>query len=352
MPGAAHHIEDLDGLSFLRHVVSEKRTRHSWANVTPIVMLENTGPIPIPLGKATDALSTPDRGRKLPNSELNRRAFASNSQYLGLGAVDVLQSPLSAERAQCLPAHAYKTSQDVLRAEGGGSAPGSRKASWVGINENKPFSYLRESMVSGLMDRICDPDYPEKPFDPNELQVPQARKLAVKKSIGVWSFSAHEYSDDELLYGAMATFCFLIEIGAIPPFPQSQLETSQTDGIPLLNTQINGHSHHTSNYPIKKSPLASILRPFEAMTLIIAAIGHDVGHPGVNNLFLITLNAPLAQLYNDRSVLESFHCAAFSQILRRYWPAASKEPPLRKLLINSILATDMSVHGDYIKSLD
>lgn len=149
-----------------------------------------------------------------------------------------------------------------------------------------------------------------------------------------------------------ATFCFLIEIGAIPPFPEPGPASSQTDGIPILNTQINGHNHDTCTPPIEKSPLASLLRPFEAMTLVIAAIGHDVGHPGVNNAFLISLNAPLAQLYNDRSVLESFHCAAFSQILRRYWPAAFKEPALRRLLINTILATDMSVHNDYIDKLD
>ncbi|MGK7577986.1 hypothetical protein ACSRCD_23080, partial [Salmonella enterica] len=70
------------------------------------------------------------------------------------------------------------------------------------------------------------------------------------------------------------------------------------------------------------SPIASLLSPFDTLTLLISAIGHDVGHPGVNNFFLVKLNAPLAQLYNDNSVLEAFHCAAFSQILRRHWPAA------------------------------
>jgi 3',5'-cyclic-nucleotide phosphodiesterase len=85
--------------------------------------------------------------------------------------------------------------------------------------------------------------------------------------------------------------------------------------------------------------------------LLITAIGHDVGHPGVNNAFLVTLNAPLAQLYNDRSVLESFHCAAFSQILRRYWPAAFQAQDMRTLLINSILATDMGLHFDYMKKM-
>ena len=85
--------------------------------------------------------------------------------------------------------------------------------------------------------------------------------------------------------------------------------------------------------------------------LLISAIGHDVGHPGVNNAFLVALNAPLAQLYNDRSVLESFHCAAYSQILRRYWPSAFSDTTMRRSMINAILATDMGVHFQYMADL-
>lgn len=125
-----------------------------------------------------------------------------------------------------------------------------------------------------------------------------------------------------------ATFNFLLHIGALPPYNSS----SVGDSIP-------------------KSPLATLLKPFQALTLLISAIGHDVGHPGVNNGFLIVLNAPLAQLYNDRSVLESFHCAAFSQILRRYWPQAFEDTKMRNLMISSILATDMGLHFDYMKKL-
>jgi len=68
-------------------------------------------------------------------------------------------------------------------------------------------------------------------------------------------------------------------------------------------------------------------------------------------MFLVKLNAPLAQLYNDQSVLEAFHCAAYSQILRRHWPAAFHDKAIRKLMISSILATDMGVHADYMQQL-
>lgn len=125
-----------------------------------------------------------------------------------------------------------------------------------------------------------------------------------------------------------ATFSFLLHTNTIMPY----IYCDASDDAP-------------------KSPVEALLTPFEALTLLITAIGHDVGHPGVNNGFLVTLNAPLAQLYNDRSVLESFHCAAFSQILRRHWPSAFEDRKMRGLMISSILATDMGLHFDYMRRL-
>ena len=54
-----------------------------------------------------------------------------------------------------------------------------------------------------------------------------------------------------------------------------------------------------------KSPLAALVHPEQALGLLVSALGHDVGHPGVNNPLLVRLNAPLAQLYNDISVPRS-----------------------------------------------
>ncbi len=127
-----------------------------------------------------------------------------------------------------------------------------------------------------------------------------------------------------------AVFTFLVELGTLPPYPAGQTQDPDTRA---------------------PSAIATLLTPFDALTLLISAIGHDVGHPGVNNAFLVSLNAPLAQLYNDKSVLEAFHCAAYSQILRRYWKAAFEDSGMRKLLINSILATDMGVHFKYMSDL-
>lgn len=122
-------------------------------------------------------------------------------------------------------------------------------------------------------------------------------------------------------------FYSLVRIGALPPLPAS------------------------GEAPSTRGGLASILAPFDALTLLITAIGHDVGHPGVNNVFLVKLNSPLAQLYNDKSVLEAFHCAAYSQILRRHWKSVSEDIAMRKLMIDSILSTDMGIHNKFMESL-
>ena len=211
----------------------------------------------------------------------------------------------------------------------------------------------------------------------SDLNIKPERKAVITEQVGSWKFSAHDFTDDELVFGAcemiqhalnmpglehwrltpgelqtfllacraaynsfvlyhnfrhaidvlQSVFCFLLHIGALPPYE------------PL------------GQAPVTKSPIASLLSPFDAPTLLISAIGHDVGHPGVNNFFLVKLNAPLAQLYNDNSVLEAFHCAAFSQILRRHWPTAFKDKQLRKLLISSILATDMGVHQKFMERM-
>ncbi|KAI4096615.1 MAG: hypothetical protein LQ339_006911 [Xanthoria mediterranea] len=129
-----------------------------------------------------------------------------------------------------------------------------------------------------------------------------------------------------------AVFHFLLRLGTLPPYPSLDPPSS----VPLSSP---------------RSLVGTLLKPFDALTLLISAIGHDVGHPGVNNAFLVALKAPLAQLYNDKSVLESFHCAAYSQILRRYWKPVFEDTTMRGLMISSILATDMGLHFKYMEDL-
>jgi hypothetical protein len=37
----------------------------------------------------------------------------------------------------------------------------------------------------------------------SDFDLSYERKVAVEEAIGTWAFSAHDYTDDELLYGAL-----------------------------------------------------------------------------------------------------------------------------------------------------
>ncbi len=154
-------------------------------------------------------------------------------------------------------------------------------------------------------------------------------KIFLLASRAAYNSFVHYHNFRHVVDVMQAIFCFLLQLGTLPPYPAS--------------------ADSSNIKPV--SPITALLRPIDALTLLIAAIGHDVGHPGVNNAFLVALKAPLAQLYNDKSVLESFHCAAYSQILRRYWKQAFEDVSMRGLLINSILATDMGLHFKYMSDL-
>ncbi|KAF1841503.1 HD-domain/PDEase-like protein [Cucurbitaria berberidis CBS 394.84] len=361
--------DDIYAMQLLTHISSEISSRNFSKLVVPVVML--TG---LDHDAFSTTLSSPGLHPSHPLTDTLRL-----TRYLDAGAVDVLASPLSKERIRGLIIHAYRLQKEWTREEASFlTTKRNRKLSWVGVDDTKPYAYLREAMVSNLMTGICNPETVGESLEPRDFDLDDDRRAVVEERVGTWAFSAHDCTDDELVYGALvmlrhalqmpelekwamtedelivfllasrtaynefvkyhnfrhvvdvlqALFHFLVRIGTLPPYPSNSTSTSTP-----------------------KSPIAELLKPFDALTLLISAIGHDVGHPGVNNAFLVALNAPLAQLYNDRSVLESFHCAAYSQILRRYWPAAFADAAMRKLMINNILATDMGLHFKYMSDL-
>lgn len=92
--------------------------------------------------------------------------------------------------------------------------------------------------------------------------------------------------------------------------------------------------------------------------LLVAAIGHDLGHLGVNNMYLIETSHELALKYNDRSPLENMHCATlFQDVLSNpqanVFAGADKDlyKEMRKGIINAILHTDVTKHQEMMKEL-
>lgn len=49
---------------------------------------------------------------------------------------------------------------------------------------------------------------------------------------------------------------------------------------------------------IEEDKISRHLTPMEKMCALLAAVAHDLDHPGVNQHFLIATNSHLASLYN------------------------------------------------------
>lgn len=93
------------------------------------------------------------------------------------------------------------------------------------------------------------------------------------------------------------------------------------------------------------------LSAIEHFGAIVAALAHDVDHPGLNNGFLVNTHDEMALLYNDQSVLENHHVAQTFLLMRdeslnilgHYQPQDYRK--VREIIIKMVLATDMANHA-------
>uniref|UniRef100_A0AAX7TKB3 Phosphodiesterase n=1 Tax=Astatotilapia calliptera TaxID=8154 RepID=A0AAX7TKB3_ASTCA len=101
----------------------------------------------------------------------------------------------------------------------------------------------------------------------------------------------------------------------------------------------------------------AVFTDLEILAAIFAAAIHDVDHPGVSNQFLINTNSELALMYNDESVLENHHLAVGFKLLQEencdIFQNLSKKQrqTLRRMVIEMVLATDMSKHMSLLADL-
>ncbi|XP_022241096.1 high affinity cAMP-specific and IBMX-insensitive 3',5'-cyclic phosphodiesterase 8B-like isoform X2 [Limulus polyphemus] len=106
---------------------------------------------------------------------------------------------------------------------------------------------------------------------------------------------------------------------------------------------------------LQKPRLKTIFDPLDEVISLIAAVVHDVNHPGKNSAFLCNTKDELAILYNDLSVLESYHAArAFKltlsdknvNILQNL--DRDMYQVVRESIIDMVLATEMTKHFEHL----
>ncbi|EKX73702.1 3',5' cyclic nucleotide phosphodiesterase, putative [Theileria equi strain WA] len=113
---------------------------------------------------------------------------------------------------------------------------------------------------------------------------------------------------------------------------------------------------HLSQVLFKAIRSERAFTPYEELGYVLAALGHDAGHPGKTNTFLSLTSNPLALIYNDNSILENYHSSLVFHIIRYHSKffnlIPSKEwEKIRKRMIQLILSTDMTTHFTHINNV-
>ncbi|XP_073519264.1 dual specificity calcium/calmodulin-dependent 3',5'-cyclic nucleotide phosphodiesterase 1B isoform X1 [Phyllobates terribilis] len=106
-----------------------------------------------------------------------------------------------------------------------------------------------------------------------------------------------------------------------------------------------------------RTGMVHCLNEIEVLAIIFAAAIHDFEHTGTTNSFHIQTKSDCAILYNDRSVLENHHVSAVYRIMQddemNIFVNLTKDEftELRALVIEMVLATDMSCHFQQVKTM-
>lgn len=113
----------------------------------------------------------------------------------------------------------------------------------------------------------------------------------------------------------------------------------------------------TTHHILCQTGLMHWLTDLEIFATLLAAIIHDYEHTGTTNNFHVMSGSDTALLYNDRAVLENHHISAAFRVMKddecNILQHLSREEfrELRTLMIEMVLATDMSFHFQQIKTM-
>ncbi|XP_071799196.1 3',5'-cyclic-AMP phosphodiesterase 4C-like isoform X2 [Asterias amurensis] len=162
------------------------------------------------------------------------------------------------------------------------------------------------------------------------------------------------------------TFTVLQERGLLKTFqiPHKTLITYMMILEDNYNKDVKYHNQihaadvvQSTNYLLSAPALENVFTDIETLAALYAAAIHDVRHPGLNNQFLIASSSELAILYNDESVLENHSVAVAFKLLQlencNLFETLTKKQlqQLRRMVIDMVLATDMSKHMSLLADL-
>jgi len=222
-------------------------------------------------------------------------------------------------------------------------------------------NWLTQNYATGTnKKRIVAKDLADINEEEEELKLMATHKTVDPKIVNSWGYDVllYDYStlNDYNVYFFDAVHSFT-EVGISNSVLKSFLHE-------LSNRYIKENSYHNFHHAcdvlqttyrlINVTKLDDVLSDLECFSMLVAAVGHDVGHPGVNNAFLIKTRHELSMLHNDKSPLENMHCTVLYEMFKNPdWNimsvlAEAQWRESRKVILSLILGTDMAHHFDQV----
>jgi hypothetical protein len=185
--------------------------------------------------------------------------------------------------------------------------------------------------------------------------------IKIPENIGFIDFDTIHINENFILVN-IAYYIFEVTIEKF----NIQIDTEQLSKfISIVSHYYNKNCFHNFQHAINvlqmtwfllnESSLITKLNTNILLGLLIAALCHDIDHPGNTNTYEINSMSKIALFYNDISVLENHHCAVTFELIMKhelnkcFSYADFKE--FRKTIINCILGTDMAKHNEMMNEL-
>ncbi|XP_077863705.1 high affinity cAMP-specific and IBMX-insensitive 3',5'-cyclic phosphodiesterase 8B [Saccoglossus kowalevskii] len=188
---------------------------------------------------------------------------------------------------------------------------------------------------------------------------------AILESVASWDFNVIELekatSKRPLMFLGMAIFRrfnvpeFLGVSESVILNWLQVIEANYHSTNPYHNSSHAADVLHATAFFLERERLKACLEPADEVASLIAAVVHDVDHPGRTNSFLCNASSELAVLYNDVAVLESHHAALAFQLTTKddrcnIFKELERDDyrQIRQTVIDMVLATEMVRHFEHL----
>uniref|UniRef100_A0A671MT53 Phosphodiesterase n=1 Tax=Sinocyclocheilus anshuiensis TaxID=1608454 RepID=A0A671MT53_9TELE len=193
--------------------------------------------------------------------------------------------------------------------------------------------------------------------------------ITALKHVDTWSFDVFTLNDASgdhalkfIFYELLTRYDiinrFKIPVSALVSFVEALEVGYSKHRNPYHNLIHAADVTQTVHYLVLKTGMVHWLTELEIFAMLFAAAVHDYEHTGTTNNFHIQARSDTAILYNDRAVQENHHVSAAYRLLQEddemnilYNLSKDDWRELRALVVEMVLATDMSCHFQQIKAM-